>query len=270
MTVYWPIALLTFKEGIRNRTLYGILLIAFLLLGANLIFSEMFMRDIGKVAVDMALSTISFIGLLQVLFVGINLMAKDLDKRTIYMVLSRPISRSQYIFGKFIGSLFLIVTTVLFLSVFGAISVLIVKIAEPAYFPGFSWQLDLLAVLFIMLSLITLSAISFLFASFTTSSFTTLILTVLAYIIGQSMSDVKALVDAPQTAGLTISPLTIKLVHAAYYLFPNLSLFDIKTLAAHGIPIPPSYIAWTILYGIVYISLAVGVAALIFRKKEFL
>ncbi len=112
MSPLWPIALITFKEGTRNRAFYGISLIAFLMMGAAFFISGMVMRDVGKVAVDMALSTVSFAGLLLVLFVGIDLMAKDLDKRTIYMVLARPISRQQYIVGKFLGISLLIATTV--------------------------------------------------------------------------------------------------------------------------------------------------------------
>lgn len=269
MMVLWPIALITFKEGLRNRTLYGISLIAFLLLGVNIIFSGLFMRDLGKVAVDTALSTMSFAGLLMILFVGINLMAKDLDKRTIYMVLSRPISRPQYIIGKFLGMLLLIATTVAFLSVFCLLSIVFVKLAYPDFFPHFSWGLVLLAILFIMLSLIVLSALSYLFASFASTSFITLTLTIIAYIIGHSLDGVKAIIDAPQTMGLAISPGTVKAVHAAYYLFPNLSLFDLKMQAAHGLAVPINHIVWTFLYGAVYSCLAIGAAALIFRKKEF-
>jgi len=269
MTVYWPLALLTFKEGIRNRALYGISLIAFLFLGANVLISGSAMREIGKVAVDMALSTISFTGLLLVLFIGINLMAKDLDKRTIYMVLSRPISRPQYIVGKFFGMALLIVVTIAVLSVFGMLSIIIEKWAYPDYFPRFFWGPIFLAVLFAALSLILLSAVSFFFASFSSSSFLTLILTIMAYIIGQSLSDVKALVEAPQTAGITVSPVTHIIVQAAYYLFPNLSLFDLKIQAAHGLAVSPSYVGWTALYGLAYTCLMLFFAALIFRKKEF-
>ena len=83
MNLYWAIALVTLKEGVRNRALYGIAMIAILLLAANQLVSGMILRDIGKVAVDMSLSAVSFASLLLVLFVGINLLAKDLDKRTI-------------------------------------------------------------------------------------------------------------------------------------------------------------------------------------------
>jgi len=264
-----PIAVITFKEGIRNRAIYGISIFALLLLGANLLISGMIMQEVGKVAVDMALSTVSFTGLLLVLFVGINLMAKDLDKRTIYMVLARPVSRAQYIVGKFLGMAALIVVSMVFLSLFAALSIFIVKMSYPGYFPRFSWPLILLAISFTMLSLILLSALSFLFASFSSTSFITLILTIVSYIIGQSISDVKALVEAPQAVGIQVSPVTVKVVQFAYYIFPNLSLFDIKTQAAHGLAISPSYIFWTVSYGLVYTCIAIVIAAIIFRRREF-
>jgi Cu-processing system permease protein len=269
MTVLWPVAFITFKEGIRTRALYGISLLALLLLAANFLISDMIPQEVGKVAVDMALSAVSLSGLLLVLFVGINLMAKDLDKRTIYMVLSRPISRSQYIVGKFIGMVLLIVTTIAVLSIFAVGSVIMIKSLYPNYFGRFSLPLIFQALFFTTLMLILLSALSFLFASFTSTSFITLVLTVIVYIIGQSLSDVKALVEAPQAAGIKVSSITVKAVQGAYYLFPNLSFFDIKTQAAHGISIPLSSTVWIILYGLIYTVLSISLAALIFRKKEF-
>jgi Cu-processing system permease protein len=269
MNPIWPIAVITFKEGTRNRAFYGISIIALLLMLAAFLLSGMIMRDVGKVAVDMALSTVSFAGLLLVLFVGIDLMAKDLDKRTIYMVLARPISRQQYIFGKFIGIALLILTTVFILSLFGEMSIVLIKWANPNYFPRFAWGPVFLAEAFIALSLMIISALSVLFASFSSSSFITLVLTILSYLIGQSTNSVKAIVDAPGSAGITVSPVTVKLVQAAYYTFPNLSLFDLKTRAAHGLSVPVTYLFWTLLYGIVYICLVTLFASIIFKKKEF-
>jgi ABC-type transport system involved in multi-copper enzyme maturation permease subunit len=270
MNTLWPIALITFKEGIRNRAIYGITLFALLLFGATALVATMIPREVGKVAVDMALSTISFTGLLLVFFVGINLMAKDLDKRTIYTVLSRPISRSTYIFGKFLGMVLLITVTMSVLSFLAMAAIIFLKASIPDYFTRFSWSLIVLSVFLSMLMLILLSAVSFLFASFTSSSFITLVLTIITYIIGQSVSGVKALIESSSpTLGFGFSPVTLKMVQAAYYLFPNLSLFDIKLQAAHDLPVSVSYVAWTTLYGVVYIVLSITLAALFFRKKEF-
>ncbi len=270
MKSLWPIALITFKEGIRNRAIYGISMFAFLLFGATALVATMIPREVGKVSVDMALSTISFTGLLIVLFVGINLMSKDLDKRTIYTVLSRPISRSQYILGKFLGMLLLITVTMIILSLMAMADLAILKMIHTDFFTRFSWPKIALSVFLTILMLILLSSVSFLFASFTSSSFITLVMTIITYIIGLSSSGVKALVESPSSiVGLGVSPVTVKLVQAAYYLFPNLSLFNIKLQAAHDLPVSTSYVAWTVLYGVIYICMSITIAALVFRKKEF-
>jgi ABC-type transport system involved in multi-copper enzyme maturation permease subunit len=269
MTILWPIALITFKEGVRNRAVYAISLFALSLLVANIFISNMIMQDVGKVAVDMALSTVSLSGLLLVLFVGINLMAKDLDKRTIYVVMSRPISRQQYIIGKFLGMVMLILLTLCILSIFALLSILMVKMSTSGHFERFSWLLVLLAIGFIALSLILLTAISFLFSSFASTSFITLVLTIITYLIGQSLGNVRALVEAPLASGIQVSMVTVTLVKTAYYIFPNLALFNIKTQAAHGLPVSSSYIFWTVVYGLVYTSLVIFLSALAFRKREF-
>jgi ABC-type transport system involved in multi-copper enzyme maturation permease subunit len=269
MTMLWPIALITFKEGIRNKAIYGILIMALMLLFINSLLCSMIPQEVGKVAVDIALSTVYFSGLLLVFFVGINLMAKDLDRRTIYMVISRPISRSQYIFGKFCGMVLLILAAMVILGTFAVLSIFLIKLTYPGYYQRFSWPMVILALAFSVLPLIMLSAMSFLFASFASSSFITLVLTMITYIIGRSSYDVKALVESALATSIAPSPVTVILVKIAYYVFPNLSVFDIKTQAAHGLAVDGSYIMWAILYAVVYTSLALAIAALIFRRREF-
>lgn len=269
MQILWPIAMITFKEGIRNRSIYGISLLALLMLVANFVISDMVSQEAGKVAVDIALSAVSFSGLLLVLFVGINLMAKDLDRKTIYMVLAKPVSRSQYLIGKFLGMLLLIISCLCVLSLFAALSLLLIKAGHPKNFERFSWYLIGLSSMFTMLMLMLVSSLSFLFASFTSTSFLTFILTIISYIIGMSLNDVKALVEAPQAVGITVSPITVKIVQVAYYIFPNLSFFDIKTQAAHGLLVPASYIIGIVVYSVVYSAIVLALACCIFRKREF-
>lgn len=269
MLLLWPLALITFKEGIRNRSIYGISLLALLMLVANFLISDMVGQDVGKVAVDIALSAVSFSGLLLVLFVGINLMAKDLDRKTIYMVLAKPVSRGQYLIGKFLGVTLLVIVCLTILSCFAAFSLLLIKLGHPNYFQRFSWQLVVLSYSFITLMLVLVSALSFLFASFTSTSFVTFILTIISYIIGMSLNDVKALVEAPQAVGIMVSPVTVKVVQVAYYIFPNLSFFDIKTQVAHGLSVPSSYVLGVVVYFAFYTAIVLTLACLIFRKKEF-
>ena len=264
-----PIAFITFKEGIRNRAIYGLSLFAFLLFAANFLVAAIIPIEVGKVAVDFTLSITSIAGVLFVLFVGINLMAKDLDKKTIYMILSRPISRSQYIYGKFAGMILLICVMMSFLGILSILSLSLLKGMYPFSFERIAWFTVILSLFYETLMLLLLSALSFLFASLTSSSFITLVFTILAYIIGQSIQDVKMLIEAPQVVGIHVSSWTLKLVQAAYYVFPNLSVFDIKTHAANGLVVSSASIFWTVLYGVVYTTLAISFAAIIFRKKEF-
>jgi ABC-type transport system involved in multi-copper enzyme maturation permease subunit len=196
-------------------------------------------------------------------------MAKDLDRKTIYMVLSKPISRSEYIFGKFFGMVLLLLSTIAFISALAALSLFILKQGYPAFFPRFSWSLVFLGIFFILQMLILLSALSFLFASLSSTSFITLVLTIISYLIGRSLADIKTLFDTPGITGETVSPITVKVVQIAYYLFPNLSFFDIKTQIAHGLSVPLSTVLWTVLYCAVYTTLVVGLASLIFRRREF-
>lgn len=269
MNSIWPLAIITFKEGVRTRSLYGISILALIFLAANFLLSGLIMQDVGKVSVDMALSTVAFSGLLVVLFVGINLLGKDLDRKTIYIVLSRPISRGEYIWGKFLGIALLITVIMSVLGLFAVTSIYFVKITYPLYFPRFAWAPIGLAVCLSTLGLILLSALSVLFSSFCSSSFVVLILTTISYLIGQSLGDIKALVESPQSVGIEVTPLTLRIIGVAYYIFPNLSLFDLKTQAAHNLSVSWVHISWVLAYGIVYASLVILFATLIFGRREF-
>ncbi|MBE0500141.1 MAG: ABC transporter permease [Desulfuromonadales bacterium] len=269
LTRLWPIAVITFKEGVRNRALYGIGAIAvFLLLGTQLVCS-MIPRDVGKVAVDLALSSTSFAGLLIVLFIGINLMAKDLDRRTIYMVLARPISRGQYILGKFCGMGLIIGAAMTLLGGAATVSVLLTRVLYPNYFDKFTLSTLFLAILFQVLSLLLLTALSFLYSALSSTSFISLLLTVITYLIGQVTTDIKALVETADKVGIQVSAAMTFLVKAVYYLFPNLSLFDIKLQAAHGLPVPLTYVAMVSGYWFLFTALALVAAVLIFERREF-
>ena len=265
----WAVTVVTFREGIRNRAFYGISILALLLLIANLVVAGLVPQSVGKVAVDVALSTVSFSGLLVVLFIGINLVAKDLDRKTIYMVLSRPISRQGYIVGKFFGTAALVVAAVAVVGLFAAASIVITKMSFPAYFPRFAWNGVVLAISYSALSLVLLSAVSLLVATFASNSFITLVLTVVVYVIGHSLSDVKALLVGGTQVAVEASGPMVKVVKGAYYLFPNLSLFDLKLQAAHGLPIPAAYLGWVALYGFGYAAFVIVLAAVVFSRREF-
>lgn len=268
MTAIWSVAVITFKEGIKSRVIFGIFIIALLLFAATTVVTTLFMRDIVKVAVDLSLSTVSFAGLLTLFFIGINLFGKDLDKRTIYMVISRPVSRSQYLIGKFFGIVLLSFVVVVFLGILAAVPVILSKRFYYYTEARFDWGIFFIAVVFIFVKLAVVSAVITLFASFTSNSFIALVLSLVTYIIGQSTESIRLLV-ASQVEKIEVSPILAHTIDVAYYLFPNLSAFDLKTQAAHGLAIGFSYILWTALYAIFYMVIAISIGTLAFRRREF-
>lgn len=266
----WALAVVTCREGLRDRSLYGILLFALFVLGLNVAVAGFFMRQLGKVTVDMNLSALSFAGLLLVFFIGINLMAKDIDKKTIHLVLSRPFSRGEYIWGKYLGLVLLVLATLALLLVFSCATVATVRGLYPNYFDGFSWAIFFWAVLFIALQLSLLCAIVVFFSAITTSSFITLIFSVAAYLVGITLEEVLFYLKSQAAAGEVIASEALQnLLEVVAWLVPNFAAFDFKTEAAHGLALDGMRLAVSAGYGLCYSALVLFLAALIFKRREF-
>lgn len=262
------LAYITFKEGIRSKAIFGIFIMALLAFAATVTLINLFMRDIVKVAADLSLTTISFSGLLMVLFIGTSLLSKDIDKRTIYMVLSRPVSRTEYTIGKFLGLCLLVISGMLFLGVVSSLPVYFSALSYENPMSIFKWRIYFTAIALITMKLMLISSIIIFFSSITSTSFITLILTIATYIVGSTNETVKGLLDV-KMEGVEISPQMAAVIKGVYYVFPNLSAFDLKLQAAHGLPIPAGYIPWLIVYWLFYISIMVLAGSLIMSRREF-
>ena len=261
----WLLARITFIEGVRNRVLIGILIFAVLLLLLNLIFAQMFTYDLSKVAVDTGLTMVSIAGLAIIFFMGINLLSRDFEKRTIYMVISRPLARWQYVFGKFLGLMLMVGLSVAILGSFAAICVKLIILWAPGYVPpNFTWLLFWLSLIFSFLSLLIVTALAQLFASFATSSYIALLLTACCYFIGHNVEMLSKLVSGSEDLHILIR----FLIGAVTWIFPNLSAFDLKTAAGYGLPVEGSAMLWVALYGVSYIFIVLFLNAFIFQRKE--
>ncbi len=262
------LALITYKEGIRNRSLFGILAFALFVLGLNITVAGFFMREVGKVTVDMNLSAMTFSGLLLVFFVALNLMSKDIDKKTIQLVFSKPISRAEYIVGKYLGIQMFILTSLFVLFVMSTGTVFFLKNIYPAYFGGFSWPAFFIATLFIFLKLSVLSAILVFFSTITTSSFACLIFTVCFYLIGETLEDVIFYIKSGVRTE-HISEGLQSFIDVISYVFPNFSLFDFKLEAAHGLVLAPARLGFGFFYALLYIVILLSFACFLFHRREF-
>jgi len=260
------IAWVTFLEGIRNKAVYGITLLAGLMMAFTVALSAMIMRDVGKVTADFALSSATFAALLVVLFVGITILARDLERKTLYLALSRAVPRSRYLLGRFSGLALIQAVVMAVLLIASLTTLLLVKQMYPDYFGTVSLALIGLAHLFILLQMLLLTALSMLFSLVASSPFVTFLLTTLTWLIGSSTQEVKQMIEA---AGPDkVSPAVKLLVQLAYYLFPNFALFDLKATAAHGLAINTASLGFSLLYGLGYSIAVLSVAVVLFRRRE--
>lgn len=256
----------TFLEGLRNRAVYGISLLAGLMMAFTVVLSGMIMRDVGKVATDLALSTATFAALMVVLFVGITILARDMERKTVYLPLSRSVSRSRYLVARFLGLGLLLSLIMAVLLIASLATLLFVKQLYGSYFGTVSLGLVALAHFFILLQMWLLTSLSILFSMVASSSFVSFMLTTMIWLIGSSTQEVKRLIETMDPTQVT--PVTKLLVSMAYYLFPNLSLFDLKVVAAHGLAIDLPRLGFTLVYGLGYAVAVLSLAIILFKRKE--
>jgi ABC-type transport system involved in multi-copper enzyme maturation permease subunit len=270
MRSVFPLAVITFKEGIRSRALYGITLLALFLFGLNITVAGFFMRDVGKVTVDMNLTSLTLAGLLLVFFVGINLMGKDIDRKTIHLVLSKPISRAQYIWGKYLGLQFFVTVSLLSLAFFSCLTVMLLYRLYPAFFGSFSWIAFLVSIFFIIVKIWVLSAVVVFFSTLTTGSLITLIFSLASYVAGVTIEEVVFYLRTQAAAHeRMISGSLDNFIAWLSWLLPNFSVFDFSLEAAHGLPIVTDRLLIALGYGVLYSVVLLFLASLIFSHREF-
>ena len=268
MDKVWLISLVTLKEGIRNRALQGILIIALFSSIVYLTVIPMFAFDTGKVAVDLGFASMTLAGLAIVIFLGIGLLTQDIHQRTVCMILSRPVSRTQYVIGKFFGLSGIVLIGVLIIILMGILSSWagIKYISEMTLPRNFSWYILGVGILFNFLSLLIIMAIAFLFTVLTTNAYLSMLFTFGVYIIGQSLETIVKVVTAGEF--VSVGALYIKILKTLTWIFPNLRAFDLKVNIAYGIPLSLSYTSWTAMYGVFYISIIIFLTATVFRYQE--
>ncbi len=261
------LAWITFKDSIRSKVLYGIFFFGLALFTANLVITNMFSFEIGKVAVDVGLSATALSGLIIVFFFSINMMANDLERKTIYLILSKPFSKAQYLLGKFTGLAMIIAISSVTLGACAVLSVKLSIMGSEAFIPlHFSWTTFFLGLIFLTLSLLVVLAISFFCICITNHSFTALLLCLMSYFIGQNIENALNIFSRIKMFASNVAAL--KLIKILAWVFPNLSAFDLKTTAAYGLPVDAAYLFWTAIYGLSYIGICLMVSIFIFQKRE--
>lgn len=263
----WFLALSTLTEGIRHRALWAIVCLAALLTITNLGVTQLYSWDLGKVSIEFGLSAVAFTGLLLVFFLGMKILADDLERSRIALLLSRPVSIWQYLTGKFLGLALILLLATVILGASAALSMRYVLSQYAAFVPPhFSWLTYLMAFACQWLALLIVLALSFLCFSFARQPFVALLLAVSSYLVGQNMELLRLVVRENAYAGILSGQ--EQMVIALSWLFPNLSLFDKKQVAAYGLAFSSQEFLLLLLYALSYSLLLLYFATLLFRRKE--
>jgi Cu-processing system permease protein len=247
------IALNTFRENIRNKILYTILLFAALLIVLSISFGEWSVFARVQVMEDFGLATMSISGLLLAVFIGVGMLGREITSKTIYTLLSRPIRRYNVLVGKFCG---------LLLTLFVNFGLMTIFFLLTLKYIGGSLQPELLpAVLLTWVEMALIVAVSLLFSTLTTPTLSALF--TLAFYISGHYND---LIDVASIAQQR--PLLALFLKALYYILPNLEHFNIRSRVIYGLGLPDGYVILTIVYGCLYIALFLLISAVIFSRKD--
>jgi ABC-type transport system involved in multi-copper enzyme maturation permease subunit len=251
------IAYHTFKESVRDKVLYNLIVFALLLIGAAILFGSISVGIEQIILVNLGLSSIAVFGLLMAIFIGIGLVSKEIDRRTIYSVLSKPVRRAEFIVGKFFGLMLTLVinTAIMTLGFYAAL------FYEKRHL-GVGDLVALQAVYFILLQLALVVGLALLFSCISTPILSA-VFTFCLYVIGNFLGDIRWF---GREAG---SPLVEKVTAVIYYLLPNFGDFNVISQVAHGEKVTGYLMLSNSLYALLYVTIVISAAILIFEEREF-
>ena len=249
------IATNTFREAVRDRVLYNLIAFALLLSGAAIFVGQISIDIERLVVVNLGLTAVSLFGVVIAIFIGIGLVSKEIEKRTLYTVLSRPVRRWEFIVGKFFGLAGTLVVNTFFM----AIGVFAALLYVSHKFVGSDASV-FVALYFIVLEFLIVCSLSLLFSSFS-SPLLSAVFTFSLFVIGSFADDLRGFAGMAQG-------LSRWLAIGTSYVVPNLSAFNVITTVAHGQSVSTQLILQNTLYAIFYSAMALSGAVLIFERRN--
>lgn len=247
------IALNTFREAVRDRILYLLLVFAALIIAASRVLSLLTVGSEDKIIKDVGLSAISIFGVLTTMFVGVSVVFKEIDRRTILTLLANPVRRWQFVVGKYAGLVAVLAMNVVLMTLVLS-AVLLLRDQPP-------WPLYP-AIGLILVQLALIAAFAVLFSTYT-KPILSAVGTAVVWVGGSLSWSFDLLANRIHDRWGRA------LCEVAHAVVPNLDRLDIKAEAVHGLSLPAGYVATAALYGVAYAIAVVVIACLVFERREF-
>ena len=244
-----------FREAIRDRILYNLILFVLLITASAIFLGDLTDGNESHVIVNLGLSAMLIFGSFISIFVGVSLVWKEIEKRTVYSIFSKPVGRGEFIIGKYLG---LCLTLLVNTAVMGVGVTLALLYVNGGSLIGPAWG----SISLIFLELTILTAVAIMFSSFSTPALSAL-LTFFVFVIGHFSASLR---DLARDLG---SPSAQLLFNVIYYLFPNLSHFSFTTEASNGMIQPAGLIGVAALYASAFNIILLTATVIIFKRRNF-
>lgn len=249
----WAVALCTMREAVRDKLLYNLVAFALFLIGSTIVLSRLTLGDFHRLVWDVGLASINLFGVVIAMFVGVGLVNREIDRKTIYVVLSKTIPRWQFLLGKYLGLACTVAGNVVIMAV-GLASVLwVLEIPVRGELAG--------ALVAICMELWLLMAVALLWSTFTTTTLSA-ICTLAVYVIGHSLGQLTAL-------GATLDSLGRTVLTTIAYVMPDLERFNLKGLVIEPHSFRSLDFFLMVGYGLTYIGFLLALATLVFQRRDF-
>jgi Cu-processing system permease protein len=249
----YEIAANTFLETVRNHILYLVLFFALALIVLSVFVADWSVFARVQVMQDFGLATMSIAGLLLAVFIGVGLLGKEMSQKTLYHVITKPVSRSVFVCGKFLGLFSTMVCTFAVMSV--------IFLATLHWLGGVINAQVVLAVVLIWVEMSVMISAAVLFSTLTSPMLAS-IYSLVFYVAGH-FNDLLSLKLVEHKGSLYPT-----LLRAIYFLLPNLEHFNVRDNVVYGIALPPFYFGTAIAYGILYTALFLILSCALFAKKD--
>jgi ABC-type transport system involved in multi-copper enzyme maturation permease subunit len=267
MTAAAWVAVAVFRESVRDRVFYNLLFFALLLVGASILIGQLTAGQDVKIIKDLGLSATSLFGLFIAIFVGISLVSKEVDRRSVYPLFAKPIRRSEFIVGKYAGLLLtLLVNTVVMTVAIYVVLFFLTRGVPPAVQKAWDAPaldpalLKAIALIYVDIALVT--AIALFFSTYS-SPMLSAVFTLGIYVAGQFNADLKRFDQ------IVSSPVAATIGRGLYYVLPDFARFDVKLAVVHGIPVSGAYVATATAYAAVYVAGLLFGASVLFSRRDF-
>ncbi|HZD07386.1 MAG TPA: ABC transporter permease subunit [Candidatus Limnocylindrales bacterium] len=248
------ITLNTFREAVRDRVLYNLILFVLLLVASAPLFGQISIGMERLILVNVGLSSISLFGVIIAIFIGIGLVSKEIEKKTLYTILSRPVRRWEFIVGKYLGLIMTLVVNTALMTAGFYIALMITNGLHKTD------ALLLVAIYFTVLQFLIVTALTVLFSTFSSPIFSAIFAFAL-FVIGTFAEDLKNFASISTGAAKLLAT-------AAAYLMPNFASLNVIAQTAHDQGVGGRLILFNTLYAMLYSASAVAAAVLIFERRN--